>query len=115
MRSAATPGISINHSSRANIYALGGSLRSLRDRRDILAGKHAPNNSQPIRVRIEDAQGHCGRARQNGAMILTEPQDHACSERRYNAHDFHGHHLDFTETITDVAPEQWSGGAFYLQ
>jgi hypothetical protein len=44
----------------------------------------------------------------------TEPQDHAYGEQ-YNAQDFYGHRLDFTETITDVAPEQWSGGAFHLE
>ena len=28
---------------------------------------------------------------------------------KYNAQDFYRHRLDFTETITDVAPEEWSG------
>jgi len=60
-------------------------------------------------VRIEDAKGHCERARQNGAIILTEPQDQPYGERQYNAQDFCGHRWDFTETITDVAPEEWSG------
>src|ERR1035438_9246420 len=47
---------------------------------------------------------HCERARQNGAIILTEPQDQPYGERQYNAQDFCGHRWDFTETITDVAP-----------
>src|SRR6185436_16882806 len=33
----------------------------------IAEGKTAPNNSHVIQVRIEDARGHCQRARQNGA------------------------------------------------
>ena len=41
----------------------------------IAEGKVAPNNSHIIQVRIEDAEGHCERARQNGAIILTEPKD----------------------------------------
>src|SRR6476660_7708138 len=33
----------------------------------IAEGKVAPNNSHIVQVRIEDAEGHCARARQNGA------------------------------------------------
>jgi hypothetical protein len=29
--------------------------------------------------------------------------------------DARGHRWDFTETIADVAPEEWSGGAFHLE
>ena len=27
----------------------------------------------------------------------------------------HGHRWDFTETLADVAPEEWSDGAFHLE
>jgi hypothetical protein len=30
-------------------------------------------------------------------------------ERQYNARDFHGHHWDFTQTLTDVDPVSWGG------
>ncbi len=81
----------------------------------IAEGNIAPNGSQFMQVRIEDAIGHCQRARQNGAIILKEPQDHPYGERQYDAQDLHGHRWDFTETIADVAPEEWSGGAFHLE
>jgi uncharacterized glyoxalase superfamily protein PhnB len=81
----------------------------------IAEGQVAPNQSQMVQVRIEDANGHCEHARQNGAMILTEPTDHPYGERQYNAQDFYGHRWDFTETIADIAPEEWSGGAFHLE
>ena len=81
----------------------------------IAEGKVTPNNSQSVQVRIEDAKAHCERARHNGATILTELQDHPYGERQYNAQDFYGHRWDFTETIADVAPEEWSGGAFHLE
>jgi uncharacterized glyoxalase superfamily protein PhnB len=81
----------------------------------VAEGDVVPNQSQHVQVRIEDAKGHCERARQNGAIILSEPQDHDYGERQYNAQDFHGHRWDFTETIADVAPEEWSGGAFHLE
>ena len=81
----------------------------------IAEGTLAPNNSHIVQVRIEDAAGHCERARQNGAIILTEPTDHPYGERQYNAEDFHGHRWDFTETLADIAPEEWSGGAYHLE
>jgi len=81
----------------------------------IREGNIAPNHSQTVQVRIEDAVGHSERARRNGAVILSEPKDHPYGERQYNAQDFHGHHWDFTETIRDVAPEEWSNGAFHLE
>ncbi|HTT22200.1 MAG TPA: VOC family protein [Candidatus Sulfotelmatobacter sp.] len=81
----------------------------------IREGNVTPNHSQSVQVRIEDAKGHCERARQNGAIIVSEPTEHAYGERQYNAEDFHGHRWDFTETIADVAPEEWSSGAFHLE
>jgi uncharacterized glyoxalase superfamily protein PhnB len=78
-------------------------------------GDVKPNHSQTVQVRIENARAHCERARQNGATILTEPTDHPYGERQYNAEDFYGHRWDFTETIADVAPEEWSDGAFHLE
>jgi len=81
----------------------------------IAEGNAIPNGSQTVQIRIEDAMGHCARARQNGATILTEPTDHSYGERQYTAQDFQGHRWDFTETITDVAPEDWSNGAFHLE
>src|SRR5581483_4681957 len=53
--------------------------------------------------------------RENGAVILTEPIDQPYGERQYNAQDFYGHRWDFTETIRDVAPEEWSNGEFHLE
>ena len=72
-------------------------------------GDVAPNRSHIIQVRIEDASAHCERARNHGAVILTEPTDHMYGERQYNARDFHGHYWDFTQTLADVEPESWGG------
>ena len=81
----------------------------------VAEGTAVPNGSHVIQVRIEDAAAHCDRARRNGAVILTEPTDHPYGERQYNAQDFRGHRWDFTQTIEDVAPEDWSDGAFRLE
>jgi uncharacterized glyoxalase superfamily protein PhnB len=81
----------------------------------IAEGTVRPNNSHIIQVRIENAEGHCERARQNGAIALTEPQGQPYGERQDNAEDFCGHGWDFTETVADIVPEEWSGGAFHLE
>ena len=80
----------------------------------IAEGDVKPERSHITQVRVTDAIGHCERARQHGARILTEPKDHVYGERQYNALDFAGHRWAFTETIADVAPEEWGGEAVDL-
>ena len=58
----------------------------------IAEGKVAPNNSHIVQVRIEDAEAHCERARNNGATILTEPKDQPYGERRCGVADPEGHY-----------------------
>ncbi len=77
-------------------------------------GDTSPNGSCVVQVRIEDAFGHCQRARRAGAKILTEPKDHMYGERQYNAEDFFGHRWDFTETLADIDPESWGGTSVAL-
>jgi len=62
-----------------------------------------------VTVRVEDARAHCEHARANGARILMEPTDFEYGERQYNAEDPFGHQWTFTETLRDVAPEDWGG------
>ena len=60
-------------------------------------------------VRVEDATAHCERARAAGARILKDPTDMPYGERQYTAEDFVGHHWTFSETLTDMVPEDWGG------
>jgi uncharacterized glyoxalase superfamily protein PhnB len=62
-----------------------------------------------VLVRVEDAHAHCERARKNGARILMEPTDFEYGERQYSAEDTAGHQWTFSETLADVAPEEWGG------
>jgi uncharacterized glyoxalase superfamily protein PhnB len=62
-----------------------------------------------VTVRVEDARAHCERARQHGARILMEPTDFEYGERQYSAEDLAGHQWTFSETLADVAPEEWGG------
>lgn len=67
-----------------------------------------------VMVRVEDAQAHCERAREHGALILMEPADMEFGERQYSAEDPAGHHWTFTQTLADVAPEEWGGESVTL-
>ena len=60
-----------------------------------------------IMVRVEDARAHCARARDAGAVIVDEPTDHVYGERQYSAEDLAGHRWTFTESVADVAPEEY--------
>ena len=62
-----------------------------------------------VMVRVEDAHAHCERARERGARILAEPTDFPYGERQYTAEDLAGHQWTFSQTIADVAPEDWGG------
>ena len=60
-------------------------------------------------VRVEDARLHCERARNQGARILMEPTDFEYGERQYSVEDLAGHQWTFSETLEDIAPEEWGG------
>jgi uncharacterized glyoxalase superfamily protein PhnB len=75
------------------------------DRRPPRAGEV----THSVVVRVEDADAHCERARAHGARILEEPRDFEYGERQYTAEDFAGHQWTFSQTLADVAPEEWGG------
>ncbi|ADB33713.1 Glyoxalase/bleomycin resistance protein/dioxygenase [Kribbella flavida DSM 17836] len=62
-----------------------------------------------VMVRVEDAHAHCEQARRHGARITMEPTDFPYGERQYSAEDLAGHHWTFSQTLADVAPEDWGG------
>ncbi len=55
------------------------------------------------------AAGHCERARTGGARIVSQPADFPYGERQYTAADLGGHLWTFSQSIVDVAPEEWGG------
>jgi uncharacterized glyoxalase superfamily protein PhnB len=76
-----------------------------RERRPPTAG----DVTHSVMVRVDDAHAHCERARAHGARILMEPTDFEYGERQYEAEDPAGHRWTFSETLADVAPEEWGG------
>jgi uncharacterized glyoxalase superfamily protein PhnB len=79
---------------------------------DVRHDRRAPREGEvthSVVVRVEDARAHCEHARANGARILMEPTDFEYGERQYTAQDIAGHQWTFSETLRDVAPEEWGG------
>lgn len=62
-----------------------------------------------VMVRVNDARAHCEYARAHGARVVMEPTDFQYGERQYTVEDLAGHQWTFSETLTDVAPEEWGG------
>ncbi|HEY8719734.1 VOC family protein [Pengzhenrongella sp.] len=79
---------------------------------DVRGDRHPPRPGEvthSVTVRVDDARSHCERARAHGARILMEPTDFEYGERQYTAEDPVGHQWTFSETLADVAPEEWGG------
>jgi uncharacterized glyoxalase superfamily protein PhnB len=67
------------------------------------------SSNHSVMVRVEDVNSHHEHARERGARILHPPTDYPYGERQYTVEDLGGHHWSFSQTIADVAPEEWGG------
>jgi uncharacterized glyoxalase superfamily protein PhnB len=79
---------------------------------DVSGDRRPPRSGEEthaVLVRVEDARAHCERARAHGATIRKEPTDFQYGERQYSAEDPAGHRWTFSQTLRDVAPEEWGG------
>src|SRR5947209_2898685 len=63
--------------------------------------------SQELKVRVEDVQAAFERACAAGARALERPTDRQYGERECTVEDLAGHHWQLTQTIADVAPEEY--------
>jgi uncharacterized glyoxalase superfamily protein PhnB len=62
-----------------------------------------------LKVRVDDVDAVCDRARAHGATVLQEPADQEYGERECTLVDPAGHRWQLTRTLRDVAPEEWGG------
>jgi uncharacterized glyoxalase superfamily protein PhnB len=62
-----------------------------------------------IKVRVADVEVVFERARSQGARVLQEPMEYDYGERECTLEDLAGHRWQFTQTVRDVAPEEWGG------
>jgi uncharacterized glyoxalase superfamily protein PhnB len=60
-----------------------------------------------IKIRVEDVAAVHERALAHGARILEPPIDREYGERECTVEDLAGHRWQFTETLRDVAPEEY--------
>jgi uncharacterized glyoxalase superfamily protein PhnB len=71
-----------------------------------------PNEvSQYVTVRVEDVDTHFEHAGQRGARILKAPGNTPFGERQYTVEDVGGHRWTFSQSLADVAPEEWGATA----
>jgi uncharacterized glyoxalase superfamily protein PhnB len=63
--------------------------------------------SQYVHIHVEDVDQHFGRAQRAGARIVSSPANMPFGERQYTCLDPEGHRWTFSQSVADVAPEQW--------
>lgn len=81
---------------------------------DVGYGRVAPTGeatSQTVMLRVDDVASLCDRVRHSGGTILREPEDFQYGERQCTFLDPAGHRWTLTQTLRDVAPEDWGGVA----
>jgi uncharacterized glyoxalase superfamily protein PhnB len=62
-----------------------------------------------IKIRVPDVDAAFVRAREAGARVIEEPTSHEYGERSCMLEDLAGHRWELTQTLRDVAPEEWGG------
>lgn len=62
-----------------------------------------------VMVRVADVQAQRDRVAEQGGTVLMEPTDFSFGERQCSIVDPWGHHWTLSQTIADVAPEDWGG------
>ena len=67
------------------------------------------NNNTSMMVRVRYVDGHYEHVRQHGASIVSAPTDYPYGERQYTVKDLAGHTWTFSQSVQDLAPEDWGG------
>ena len=63
--------------------------------------------NQYVHVHVENVDQHFEHAKRFGARIVQPPTNMPFGERPYTAEDLSGHRWTFSQSIGDVAPEDW--------
>jgi uncharacterized glyoxalase superfamily protein PhnB len=94
---------------RAQLW-IGDGAVVVRDRPpDVDPGAPVPGAYSSVLVRVEDAEAAQARALDHGARLVRELRDYPYGERQVTFEDLGGHRWTFTQSIADVAPEDWGG------
>lgn len=79
---------------------------------DVRGHRVAPQGdgaAHSVVLRVDDVRAVCERAREHGATMVSEPQDHEYGERQCEIRDPFGHHFTLSQTLRDMRPEEWGG------
>jgi len=60
-----------------------------------------------IKVRVDDVYAAFERARSSGARVLEPPTEHVYGQCECTVEDLAGHWWQFSQTVRDVAPEEY--------
>ncbi len=63
-------------------------------------------------VRVDNVDQHYDQVKQFGVQILQAPADYPYGERQYTAIDLNGHVWTFSQSVADLAPEDWGGTSY---
>ncbi len=66
--------------------------------------KHVVGN---LYVRVSDVEAHYQRAKQAGAVFVSDLEETFYGDRRYGAEDLEGHHWYFAQRVQAVDPKDW--------
>jgi uncharacterized glyoxalase superfamily protein PhnB len=76
-------------------------------------GEEPPDPDAPrahgVMVDCPDVDGQYERLVARGAKVLGPPATHPFGERQFSAEDLAGHHWTFSQSVADVAAEEWGG------
>jgi len=79
---------------------------------DVRGAQVAPSEgvvTHLVKLRVADVDVAFARAQEHGAKVLEEPTTWEYGERSCQLEDPAGHLWELTETVRDVAPEEWGG------
>jgi len=79
---------------------------------DVGADRVAPGGNgvtQILKLRVPDVDAAFARARELGARVVEELTTWEYGERSGVLEDIGGHRWELTQTVRDVAPEEWGG------
>jgi uncharacterized glyoxalase superfamily protein PhnB len=79
---------------------------------DVGAHRVAPSGegtTHMVLLRTDDVDALCARAREHGARVHMEPREFEYGERQAEIEDPFGHRWTLSQTVRDVAPEEWGG------
>jgi uncharacterized glyoxalase superfamily protein PhnB len=90
---------------RAQLNVGDGAVLLVEQTEALLRGGLVPS----VIVRVDDVYRHHERSIGSGVRIVRPPADYPYGERQYAAEDLVGRRWTFSQSIADVAPEEWGG------